>query len=627
MRSTNVVVSNPSSLLNVAHSGTGTVILELQHDSNINVAISGTGQLILSGRVLGNGRLSISGTAHLDALTCPMKIVTVEMSGTGLARVYGIEGVHATMSGVGTICYRGPLLSQVINGLGNMEFSKSDMKQFNNEKIKKLECKFKQQTLSITTIEDFSNELFFQIFDYLDGCEIYYGFMDLNKRFQQLLNSSLLLFKINFDNKFFMNICKQIMTLNKHQIFSINSCKPLSMNRFFSSFSFDSSFKQLESLVLYESQSNILIPFLNNLSYLPRLFSLTLYLLEGLTNLVDIYKIILKLSMLKYLVIITKDSNLLNSLSINIDQQFNNITHLYIKNHCSFNDILILMSYTPQLHHICYSNMNCIATNIKNISPIKLSKLKRFFLCINGIKFDTFEIFLSKIDSKIEILSFTTRYEDMTYLDANRWQSLILNKLSYLKIFDLNYYVSFQNGFENRLYHGKSNQFSSSFWIERKWICEIRKEYGGIMYLIHPYKTRWDELILDETVNFSPVMTKSTQLILNDICAKQWRNIIHVTIRHALALAEIYHLTISVEKVFFGILIPILNSLPKLCSLKLHSLSFGDPEGMNPKDNKFFFSMKPKSKITKVYLERMDTDVDCIKGKINEVPSQQICFE
>lgn len=116
MRSRNVIFSDSGSLLNVAHSGTGIVMLELQHDSNINVVISGTGRLTLSGRVQGNGRLSISGAAHLDAIACPMKIVTVEISGTGSARIYGVDGVHITMSGASSVCYRGPLLSQVISG-------------------------------------------------------------------------------------------------------------------------------------------------------------------------------------------------------------------------------------------------------------------------------------------------------------------------------------------------------------------------------------------------------------------------------------------------------------------------------------------------------------------------------
>ena len=53
---------------------------------------------------------------------------------------------------------------------------------------------------SITTIENFSNEFFVKVFDYLDGCHIYLAFADLNHRFQQLLNSPLVLFKINLDN-------------------------------------------------------------------------------------------------------------------------------------------------------------------------------------------------------------------------------------------------------------------------------------------------------------------------------------------------------------------------------------------------------------------------------------------
>lgn len=120
VRSRNVVFSHRLSLFNLAHSGTGIAILELQHESNINVAISGTGRFTLLGRVQGNGQLSVSGTAHLDAINCPMKIVHVQVSGTGLAYVNGEEGVHATVSGIGTICYQGTLISQQISGLGSI---------------------------------------------------------------------------------------------------------------------------------------------------------------------------------------------------------------------------------------------------------------------------------------------------------------------------------------------------------------------------------------------------------------------------------------------------------------------------------------------------------------------------
>jgi hypothetical protein len=52
----------------------------------------------------------------------------------------------------------------------------------------------------MTSIENLSNEFFYEIFDYLDGCDIYEGFSNLNSRFQRLFNSSSLLFKIKFDH-------------------------------------------------------------------------------------------------------------------------------------------------------------------------------------------------------------------------------------------------------------------------------------------------------------------------------------------------------------------------------------------------------------------------------------------
>ena len=51
---------------------------------------------------------------------------------------------------------------------------------------------------SIASIENLSNEIFYEIFDYFDGCDIYQAFSNLNYRFQQLIHSPSLLFKIEF---------------------------------------------------------------------------------------------------------------------------------------------------------------------------------------------------------------------------------------------------------------------------------------------------------------------------------------------------------------------------------------------------------------------------------------------
>ncbi|CAF1381122.1 unnamed protein product, partial [Rotaria sordida] len=110
-----------------------------------------------------------------------------------------------------------------------------------------------QETVLINFIENLSNECFYEIFDYLDGYHIYNAFSNLNYRFQQLLNSSSLLFKIKIDspsNKLYTNICKQITLINKHRIFSFDLYLPIENKHFFSLFFINSSLDHLESLTL-----------------------------------------------------------------------------------------------------------------------------------------------------------------------------------------------------------------------------------------------------------------------------------------------------------------------------------------------------------------------------------------
>ncbi|CAF4388605.1 unnamed protein product, partial [Rotaria sordida] len=63
------------------------------------------------------------------------------------------------------------------------------------ENTKKLRSELLNE-LRISSIENLSNELFNEIFDYLDGIDIYLAFSNLNHRFQQLLTSSSILYKI-----------------------------------------------------------------------------------------------------------------------------------------------------------------------------------------------------------------------------------------------------------------------------------------------------------------------------------------------------------------------------------------------------------------------------------------------
>ncbi len=129
---------------------------------------------------------------------------------------------------------------------------------------------------SATSIENLSNEIFHEIFDYLDGINIYESFLYLNYRFQQVLNSSSLVFKIQLRDKtldeIFIENYQQILLHHKHQILSIELWLSSLDKHFFVSFPSDSSFNHLECIFIENLPSNIVIPFLTNLIHLPRFF-------------------------------------------------------------------------------------------------------------------------------------------------------------------------------------------------------------------------------------------------------------------------------------------------------------------------------------------------------------------
>jgi hypothetical protein len=133
--------------------------------------------------------------------------------------------------------------------------------------------------------------------------------------------------------------------------------------------------------------------------------------------------------------------------------------------------------------HTCNSDRN-----LEVILPITLSNLTYLSVKIYEIKFDKFEIFISKIDSKLKVLSLTTLSEDVVYLDDDRWEELILKYMPQLEKFYFQYYehIDYENQFPICLQ--EPNQFNSSFWIQRQWMYEVKIEREDIIYSIYPYK-------------------------------------------------------------------------------------------------------------------------------------------
>jgi hypothetical protein len=276
--------------------------------------------------------------------------------------------------------------------------------------------------MSITYIENLSNEFFYELFDYLDGIDIYGAFSNLNHRFQQLLNSSSLLFKIKFDSSSDELYIKIYEHLNKQQICSLYLSISSQNEQFFSSFSIDSSLDHLESLVLSKIEPIILIELLSNLTCLSRLFSLTIDMLYNSNELSDIYELIFALPKLKYFKCSAKDTDINVSLPFALKNQSSTIEYLIINHSCTFNELEVILSYTPQLCRLNFAHTNDNNSTIENILPIRLSNLTYISLNLHYIKFDEFTMFIKNLDCKLKFLRFITWSEDITYLDANQWE-------------------------------------------------------------------------------------------------------------------------------------------------------------------------------------------------------------
>jgi hypothetical protein len=211
--------------------------------------------------------------------------------------------------------------------------------------------------LGSTCLEDFSNELFYEIFEYLDGCDIHQAFSNLNSRFQNLLTNSILPLKINLPSESYSTLehhCRHVIIPNKHRILALHLKDYLLINNFFDYCNIDSSFNRLESVILSGIYDHKILAILFCLNSLPRLFSLSIDLEEdGYYNISDIYRLIFRLPHLKYNKLsVPDDEESVISVPMPINEKPNTIKHLVMTFRCTLNELTSILLHTPYLEHL-----------------------------------------------------------------------------------------------------------------------------------------------------------------------------------------------------------------------------------------------------------------------------------
>ncbi|CAF5044791.1 unnamed protein product, partial [Rotaria sp. Silwood1] len=182
------------------------------------------------------------------------------------------------------------------------------------------------------TMEDLANEIFYEIFEYLDLYDIYKGFYNLNIRFRNLTIHANVLTKINssiMSNSNFKDYYQNIVKSNQQQINFLRLTNPFAINIIFSSSRTILNFYSLETLILDNLQNKKFDQFFDYFIRLPNLHSLNISLNECIKSLYILFCQIFRLPKLKYCKIEYYTENEKKPLYVDLNYNFSStIEHL-----------------------------------------------------------------------------------------------------------------------------------------------------------------------------------------------------------------------------------------------------------------------------------------------------------
>ncbi|CAF4037194.1 unnamed protein product [Rotaria sp. Silwood2] len=496
--------------------------------------------------------------------------------------------------------------------------------ELDNKENNLLQIAINENKKIIHSIEDLSNEILYTIFDYFDGCHLYESFANLNTRFQNLIIKSFLPLKININSKHEFIIeyyCKNIINRNKSRIVLLELSTTIAVKQSLKLITINSLFNRLQSLVINGIVEHKLQLLLKQLASLPCFHSLNIFVVGELESFDTIYKLIFRLPFLKYNLLSYGPWRVPITLPIATSEQYSFIEYLNIDIIISFNELITLLSYTPKLRHLTCQQLYSSTAYIQIQRALVLSYLTyvNFHRC--HLQFSELEILIKKIGSQLKILHFTTS-DNITFLDVNRWQKLILQYLPNLFKFEFEYDEKIPNVFQLGSHHQQINQFTSLFWIKRQWYLHIQIDAvpfsnSRIIYSIHSYKKKWyhlyehmnqqDNSIDFNSKNYRNRLTSSfrdVELTATNRCDFEQYQFIIENIKSLFQLVQITYLNIDLRYSSIDLLIDVMYNLPNLNSLCMSCLPLLEVNISADKQSKLQ-SISSNNKITKVNFEKL----------------------
>jgi hypothetical protein len=267
----------------------------------------------------------------------------------------------------------------------------------------------------------------------------------------------------------------------------------MSIELFNTLFSFNSFF-HLQSIIFNKITTKKMILLLHDFISLPQLFSLTINIIDHSNENNILCQLIFHLPVLKYCKISFDNSRQEFPLPITDKKLLQNssIEYLIINGFYNIDGLIPILSNMSKLHHFSCNSLWSSNNFIENSERIS-SSLKYLSLKLDDVSFEKFKSIISQFDFRLKVLHITALF-DKKYLDANRWEKLILNYMPKLNIFDYECHCNtIDDNDQNKIYHHLIEKFHSSFWLERNWFFGHRhgqfynKTYAYV-YSIKPYR-------------------------------------------------------------------------------------------------------------------------------------------
>ncbi|UJR17676.1 hypothetical protein I4U23_004573 [Adineta vaga] len=356
----------------------------------------------------------------------------------------------------------------------------------------------------VTQFENLSNEIVYEIFDYLDIYQAYRNFYDLNIRFHNLLTLSNYPIEVNLFNiskLSFEEHYQEFFQFNSHRIRSLYISNGFIIHLIISLAENQLLFRRLQTLYLNNIDLTNSKDLFNYLFLLPNLSALTFSSNNNCYDKNMIFEQIFRLSSLKYFKISLNQQHDTTSDLLTITNEYSSpIEHLIIDSNINLEEFLLLLAYVPRLRRL---SIKCLISTSKlysEISSIILNHLTHVSIKLKYIRFDVFEPLMKILFQNLQFLCIST-YMDNEYINAQKWERLITNHMTHLRIFDLQHETSSINSLHCE---HLMNQFSTLFWTERKWFFTHEHNYSGrsnqgLFYSIEPYRRK--DYILNNIAN------------------------------------------------------------------------------------------------------------------------------